>query len=123
MSLKHLFPSRKSGGRTIESRDLMDEYLAKDLSRRHLLQGALASAAIVGCGSDPAPGGTPRPDAAAPDASHATTSVPVCARTVTSDAVRAARLRVTHGSAVAASAAARCASASRCCPRSAAPSA
>jgi uncharacterized protein (DUF362 family) len=76
MSLKHLFPSRKSGGRTIESRDLMDEYLAKDLSRRHLLQGALASAALIGCGSDPASNTpAPRPDAgadagadAAPDA-------------------------------------------------------
>lgn len=74
MALKHLFPSRKSGGRTIKSRDLMDEYLAKDLSRRQLLQGALASAALAGCGSDPPPGtGTPRPDASpdvpSPDAS------------------------------------------------------
>ncbi len=72
MSLKNLFTTRKSGSRTIESRDLMDEYLAKDLSRRHLLQGALASAALVGCGSDPAPNPTPGADAgpdAAPDAS------------------------------------------------------
>lgn len=76
MSLKHLFPSRKSGGRTIESRDLLDEYLAKDLSRRHLLQGALASAALIGCGSDPAPGNPPRPDAAAPDAATPDAAAP-----------------------------------------------
>ncbi|MFO0605430.1 MAG: DUF362 domain-containing protein [Polyangiales bacterium] len=76
MSLKNLFPSRKSGGRTIESRDLMDEYLAKDFSRRHLLQGALASAALIGCGSDPAPGNpTPGADASR-DAAPADASLP-----------------------------------------------
>jgi uncharacterized protein (DUF362 family) len=67
MSLKHLFPSRKSGGRTIESRDLLDEYLAKDLSRRNLRQGALAAAALIGGGTDPAPGPPPPRAGASPD--------------------------------------------------------
>lgn len=44
---------RKSGARDLSgSRDVMQEYLAKELTRRGLLQGALASAALVGCGSD-----------------------------------------------------------------------
>lgn len=59
---------RKSGGRVIQSRDLMQEYLEKDLSRRRLLQGALAAAAVAtGCGaagSNPSP--PPGPDAGTP---------------------------------------------------------
>lgn len=52
---------RKSGGRVIESRDLADEYLAKELNRRRLLQGALAVGAAglgaAGCGDNTNPGG------------------------------------------------------------------
>jgi uncharacterized protein (DUF362 family) len=51
--------SRKTGGCTIESRDLMQEYLEKDLSRRGLLLSAIAAATVaVGCGDN---GSTPTP--------------------------------------------------------------
>ena len=42
--------SRKTGGRTIDSRDLLQEYVEKNLSRRSLLVGALAAATVAtGC--------------------------------------------------------------------------
>lgn len=63
MSLKDLFPRHKSGGRTIESRDLLDEYLAKDLTRRHLLQGALAAVSLAACGTGATPGAMTPADA------------------------------------------------------------
>ena len=48
----HIKTSRKSGGRIIDStasRSLTDEFVAKELSRRQMVQGALlASAAMVG---------------------------------------------------------------------------
>ncbi|MCC7540716.1 MAG: DUF362 domain-containing protein [Deltaproteobacteria bacterium] len=59
---------RKSGGRTFESRDLVDAYVARELSRRDLLQRALAGSALliggglVGCGDDDGPGTTPPAD-------------------------------------------------------------
>lgn len=61
--------ARKTGGRTIESRDLMQEYLAKDLSRRNLLAGALAAATAAACGSDgnTTPTPTPTPSDAGTD--------------------------------------------------------
>ena len=49
--IKTLLTARKTGGRTVDSRDLVDEYLAKEFSRRQLLQGALAAAALAGCSS------------------------------------------------------------------------
>ncbi len=70
--------SRKTGGRTIESRDLLQEYVEKDLSRRQLLLGSLAAAAVAtGC-SDPATPGTNNPlDAGTtPDAGTPAVDVP-----------------------------------------------
>ena len=68
-SIKPLTSSRKTGGRLIESRDLAQEYLAKELNRRSLLAGALAAASAAACsdGSNntPAPprdSGTPPAD-------------------------------------------------------------
>ncbi len=55
--------SRRSGGRTIESRDLMDEYLAKDVSRRGLLLGALGATAVAACGGEGGNSTTPAADA------------------------------------------------------------
>lgn len=57
--LKPHVTSRKTGGKVIESRDLLDEYREKDLSRRSLLLGALsAAAAAVACSDN---GTTPNP--------------------------------------------------------------
>lgn len=57
--------ARKTGGRDIESRDLLQEYVEKDLSRRRLLMGALAAATVaMGCSDNGGNTGiTPRPDA------------------------------------------------------------
>ena len=45
----HIKTSRKSGGRTIDSKSLTDEFVAKELSRRQMVQGVmLASAAMAG---------------------------------------------------------------------------
>lgn len=49
--IKSILTARKTDGRTIVSRDLTQEYLEKEMSRRHLLQGVLAAAALAGCGS------------------------------------------------------------------------
>ena len=49
---------RKSGGRTIDAPGLVDEFRARELSRRDLLQGAITGSAVflggslIGCGSD-----------------------------------------------------------------------
>lgn len=46
---------RKTGGRTIESTDLLQEYQAKELKRRSLLAGALglgAASMLAGCGDN-----------------------------------------------------------------------
>ncbi len=57
--LKPHVTSRKTGGKVIVSRDLLDEYREKDLSRRSLLVGALAAAAAaVSCSDN---GATPTP--------------------------------------------------------------
>lgn len=64
--LKPHVSARKTGGRTIESRDLLQEYVEKDLSRRQLLLGALASAAVAaGCSDGPSSNVTPTNDAGA----------------------------------------------------------
>lgn len=56
--------ARKTGGQVVASRDLLQEYAEKNLSRRRLLMGALAAAtAAVGC-SD----GSSTPITAMPDA-------------------------------------------------------
>ena len=48
--IKPRLSARKTGGRTIESRDLLQEYVEKDLSRRRLLMGSLAAASVaMGC--------------------------------------------------------------------------
>lgn len=48
--IKPRLTARKTGGRTIESRDLLQEYVEKDLSRRRLLMGSLAAASVaMGC--------------------------------------------------------------------------
>lgn len=48
--IKPRLSARKTGGRTIESRDLLQEYVEKDLSRRSLLMGSLAAATVaMGC--------------------------------------------------------------------------
>ncbi|MDO9022009.1 MAG: DUF362 domain-containing protein [Deltaproteobacteria bacterium] len=48
--IKPRLSARKSGGRTIESRDLLQEYIEKDMSRRRLLMGSLAAATVaMGC--------------------------------------------------------------------------
>ena len=60
--IKPRLTERKTGGRTIASRDLLEEYVEKDLSRRRLLLGALAAASVaVGCSDGPAAPGTPGP--------------------------------------------------------------
>lgn len=84
--LKPRVTSRTREGRVIASRDLLDEYLEKDLSRRKLLLGALASAAaVMGCGSGdpagaPSDAGTDRgplpADVAVPDVAPTDTTPP-----------------------------------------------
>ena len=69
MKLKDLVSPRKTGGRTITSRDLLDEYQAKDLSRRQLLLGALGAAALAGCGSNASPSNPPTTTDSGTDAS------------------------------------------------------
>jgi uncharacterized protein (DUF362 family) len=55
-TIKPHVTSRKTGGRTIDSRDLLQEYAEKNLSRRKLLLGALAAAAAtVACSDGAAP--------------------------------------------------------------------
>lgn len=55
--MSNVFTSRKSGGRVIDSKDLQQEYLEKELNRRQILQGALAlAAATAACGSNATPG-------------------------------------------------------------------
>lgn len=50
--MANVFTSRKSGGQVIDSKDLQQEYLEKELNRRQILQGALAIAATTAaCGS------------------------------------------------------------------------
>lgn len=62
--MANVITSHKSGSRVIDSTDLQQEYLAKELNRRQILQGALAAAAVnVACSSTPAaPGPTPSQD-------------------------------------------------------------
>lgn len=72
--IRSLLGTRKSGGRTIESRDLLQEYLEKDMSRRRLLQGALASVAVASCGGNG--GGGTTPVDAGTDAPTAATDTP-----------------------------------------------
>lgn len=55
MTLQH--KGRGQGG-LVDSEDLRQEYREKELSRRAILQGALAAAAVAACGSDPAPNNT-----------------------------------------------------------------
>ena len=77
--------SRKGSGRTVESRSLTDEFVAKELTRRQMVQAVmlgtvgtwLGAAGLAGCGSSetkvvnqtPAPAGT---EPVAPDAPPAT---------------------------------------------------
>lgn len=42
--------SRKSGGRILESKDLVDEFVAKELSRRQMIQSVLAGSAAMWLG-------------------------------------------------------------------------
>lgn len=83
--------SRKTGGRTIESRDLLQEYVAKDLSRRQLLLGSLAAAAVAtGCsdGAATPPNTNPIDAGGTPDAGTPAVDVP--------KAVDVPPARVTH---------------------------
>ena len=67
--LKPRVTSGKTGGKVIDSRELLQEYQEKDLSRRHLLLGALAAAtAAVGCGSNNGTTPTPASDGGTTDA-------------------------------------------------------
>lgn len=65
--MANVITSHKSGGRVIDSKDLQQEYLAKELNRRQILQGALAAASLTAaCGSSTPSGGvTPGQDAGA----------------------------------------------------------
>lgn len=67
--MANVFTSRKSGGRVIDSTDLQQEYLEKELNRRQILQGALALAATTAaCGNSAPTGGAPAQDAGGADA-------------------------------------------------------
>lgn len=67
----HIKTSRKTGGRTIDSRSLTEEFVAKELSRRQMVQSVmlatvgtwLGSAGLLGCGSSTTTqgNGTPAP--------------------------------------------------------------
>ena len=77
--MANVITSHKSGGRVIDSTDLQQEYLAKELNRRQILQGALAAASLTAaCGtSSPTGGVTPAQDAATgTDAAMAQPDVP-----------------------------------------------
>ncbi len=77
----HIKTSRKSGGRTLESRSLTEEFVAKELTRRQMVQSVmlatvgtwLGAAGLAGCTNEtvtttgnptpaPAPTGTGEPD-------------------------------------------------------------
>lgn len=65
--------TRKSGGRTIESKTLIDEFREKELGRRALIRGALAASAaaaaapvVAACGGGRSGGGGGDPDAGPP---------------------------------------------------------
>ena len=47
----HVKSSRKSGGHTIHSQSLVDEYVQKDLSRRQMVQGMLLAGLASACGT------------------------------------------------------------------------
>lgn len=82
----HIKSSRKTGGRTIDSRSLTEEFVAKELSRRQMVQSVmlatvgtwLGGAGLLGCGSStttqgsgtptPAPTGTTPGDGTTPPA-------------------------------------------------------
>jgi len=77
--MANVITSHKSGGRVIDSTDLQQEYLAKELNRRQILQGALAAASLTAaCGtSSPTGGVAPAQDAATgTDAAMAQPDVP-----------------------------------------------
>lgn len=62
--MANVITSHKSGSRVIDSTDLQQEYMAKELNRRQILQGALAvAAANVACSSTPTTGTGPSQDA------------------------------------------------------------
>ncbi len=65
--MANVITSHKSGGRVIDSTDLQQEYLAKELNRRQILQGALAAASVSAACSSASTGGgvTPGQDAGA----------------------------------------------------------
>lgn len=82
----HIKSSRKTGGRTIDSRSLTEEFVTKEISRRQMVQSVmlatvgtwLGGAGLLGCSTetavkndgsgtpDPAPTGTGEPDPNAP---------------------------------------------------------
>jgi uncharacterized protein (DUF362 family) len=82
----HIKTSRKSGGRTLESKSLTEEFVAKELTRRQMVQSVmlatvgtwLGAAGLAGCASEttkvvdgtpaPAPTGTGEPDPSTPPA-------------------------------------------------------
>lgn len=73
--------SRKTGGRLIESRDLAQEYLAKELNRRSLLAGALAAASAAACSDGSGNTPTPPRDSGTPPADVPPADVPPARQT------------------------------------------
>jgi uncharacterized protein (DUF362 family) len=78
--MANVFTSPKTGGRVIDSKDLQQEYLEKELNRRQVLQGALAIAATTAACGASSPAGSPvtRADAGSTaDAGAAPADVPM----------------------------------------------